>query len=194
MLPKLAFQPLVDKVVDRLLAWKGKLLHQSDRLTLVKTTLSSIPIYIAINLELRLWLYKALQKIMMAFLWSRTEVVHNGKCLVVWDQVQRPLPLGGLGILDLWLMGVALRLRSLRLQWIEPSCPRGTMSISIDCQTRSFFRVLGRLSFGDGNAFLFWTDPWLDGSSIAELAPYLLHAVPGQRRHKTVAEALTNGS
>jgi hypothetical protein len=106
----------------------------------------------------------------------------------------RPLPLGGLGILDLWLMGVAHRLRSLWLQWTEPSCPWGTMPISIDCQTRSFFRVLGRISLGDGNVFLFWTDPWLDGSSIAELAPDVLHAIPGQRRHKMVAEALTNGS
>jgi hypothetical protein len=44
---------------------------------------------------------------------------------------------------------------------------------------------------GDGNAFLFWTDPWLDGSSIAEMAPKLLGAI--RRRHKMVAKVLCIG-
>jgi hypothetical protein len=48
---------------------------------------------------------------MTAYLWLGTKVIQNGKCLVAWDHVQRPLPLGGLGVLDLRLMGVALRLR-----------------------------------------------------------------------------------
>jgi hypothetical protein len=51
----------------------------------------------------------------------RTEVVQSGKCLVAWELVQRPLPLGGLGILNLRLMGMALWLRWLWLQRTEPS-------------------------------------------------------------------------
>jgi hypothetical protein len=50
-------------------AWKGKLLHWSGRLTLVRTTLSAIPIYTTISIDKALW------KIMTAFLWSGTEVV-----------------------------------------------------------------------------------------------------------------------
>jgi hypothetical protein len=71
---------------------------------------------------------------MTAYLWLGTKVIQNGKCLVAWDHVQRPLPLGGLGVLDLRLMGVALRLRWLWLQWTEPSCPWGPMPIVVNSQ------------------------------------------------------------
>jgi hypothetical protein len=40
-----------------------------------------------------------------------TEAVHGAKCIVVWNQVQRPLSIGGLGIPNLDRMGMALRLR-----------------------------------------------------------------------------------
>jgi hypothetical protein len=46
---------------------------------------------------------------------------------------------------------------------------------------------------GDGNDLLFWSDPWLDGAMIADLAPNLLAAVPLRWRRKTVAQALDNG-
>jgi hypothetical protein len=48
---------------------------------------------------------------MRGFLRTGIEAVHGGKCLVAWNQVQRLLAAGGLGILDLELMGKALRLR-----------------------------------------------------------------------------------
>jgi hypothetical protein len=50
-------------------------LHQSGRLTLIKMTLSAIPVYLSINVSLRSWLYKALKKIMVAFLWTGSDVV-----------------------------------------------------------------------------------------------------------------------
>jgi hypothetical protein len=44
---------------------------------------------------------------MKGFLWSGTDSV-QGKCLVAWGCVQRPLLLGGLGILDPKIFGQAL--------------------------------------------------------------------------------------
>jgi hypothetical protein len=49
-------------------------------------------------------------KIFTVFLWTNTEVAHGGKCLVAWSRVQRPLHLGGLGVMDFNLLGQALRL------------------------------------------------------------------------------------
>jgi hypothetical protein len=54
--PRLALQQLVEKVADKLLIWKGRLLHWSGRLTLIKTTLSAIPIYTLISIALPPWL------------------------------------------------------------------------------------------------------------------------------------------
>jgi hypothetical protein len=58
-LPKTALQPLVDRVADKLPAWHGCLMHRSGRLTLIKTTLSAIPVYTSISLCLPQWLRKA---------------------------------------------------------------------------------------------------------------------------------------
>jgi hypothetical protein len=107
-LPRAALQPLADKVGDRLPTWRGNLMYHSERLVLIKMTLSSVPVYTSISIELPPWLIKALTKIMKAFLWSGADQVQSGKCLVAWCQVQQPLDLGGLGILDLKLMGITL--------------------------------------------------------------------------------------
>jgi hypothetical protein len=97
-LPKTACRYLIDSVADKLPAWKGSMMHISGRLTLIKSTLSAVPIHTAICLELSAWVRKALIKIMRGFLWTGTEAV------------QRPLPEGGLCIPDLEKMGMALRL------------------------------------------------------------------------------------
>jgi hypothetical protein len=57
----------------------------------MKTTLSAVPVYTSISLALPQWLYKALQKVMKAFLWMGSDIVQNGKCLVAWQHVERPL-------------------------------------------------------------------------------------------------------
>jgi hypothetical protein len=85
-------------------------MHRSRSLTLIKTTLAAIPIYTAINHNLPPWLPKSFIKIFRCFLWSGSEAAHGGQCLVAWDKVQWPLALGGLGVIDLKLMGHALRL------------------------------------------------------------------------------------
>jgi hypothetical protein len=62
-LPKATLQPLTDKMADKLPAWKGRLMHWSSRLTLIKSTLAAIPIYMAISHALLPWLIKMLTKI-----------------------------------------------------------------------------------------------------------------------------------
>jgi hypothetical protein len=98
-------------------------MNKTGRLTLIKTTLTAMPIYTPINLELQIWLLKGMTKLMKGFLWSGTEVEQGGggggKCLVAWSKVQRPLELGGMGVLDLQLMDRALHTRWLWLQHSE---------------------------------------------------------------------------
>jgi hypothetical protein len=59
-LPKSAFQPLANRVANKLLAWKGRILHHSGRLTLIKTMLCAIPVYTSISISLLGWLLKAI--------------------------------------------------------------------------------------------------------------------------------------
>jgi hypothetical protein len=55
-LPRTSLQPLLDRVADKLPAWRGRLMHRSGRLTLIKITLSAVPIYTSISLGLSQWL------------------------------------------------------------------------------------------------------------------------------------------
>jgi hypothetical protein len=81
-IPKSALQPMVDRVTDKLPAWKGQLMHHSDRLALIKSTLAAMPIYISISIGLSGWMHNALENIMKGFIWTGTETIQNGKCMV----------------------------------------------------------------------------------------------------------------
>jgi hypothetical protein len=67
-LSKLLLQTLVDRVTDKLPASKGRILHRSGRLTLIKMTLFVVLIYTSISISLPRWLLKATQRILKAFL------------------------------------------------------------------------------------------------------------------------------
>jgi hypothetical protein len=122
-------------------------------------------------------------------------VVNGGKCLVAWGRVQRPLHLGGLGVLDLRLMGIAIRVRWLQLQRAEASRSWSALPVSSDQQTKAFFEASTIFVLGDGCAFKFWIDPWISGKCIADLAPELIAAVAPRRwRQCLVADALHNGA
>jgi hypothetical protein len=95
-------------MADKLPVWKGRLLQWLLKaFRKIKTTLSAVSIHVATNIELPPWLLKAFRKIVTAFLWLGEED-NKGGCLVAWQQVQCPMQLSGLGVLDLQRQGVAL--------------------------------------------------------------------------------------
>jgi hypothetical protein len=81
-LPKSSWQPMIDRVTDRLPPWKGQLMNCSGRLELIKSTLTAMVVYISICMGLPPWVIKALEKIMKAFLWTGFDIVQGGKCLL----------------------------------------------------------------------------------------------------------------
>jgi hypothetical protein len=88
-----------------------------------------------------------------------SDLVHNGKCLVAWSRVQRWLHLGGLGVLDLRLLNIALRVRWLWLERVKPSCPWVLFQVDLDKVTTAFFQASIALVLGNRNSLPFWTDP-----------------------------------
>ncbi|WVZ79993.1 LOW QUALITY PROTEIN: hypothetical protein U9M48_027511, partial [Paspalum notatum var. saurae] len=55
------------------------------------------------------------------------------------------------------------------------------------------FDVVVRTTIGEGKSTKFWTDRWLDGKCIADLAPSLFSAVPKRAvKSRTVPQALHN--
>jgi hypothetical protein len=172
-LPKLALQPLLDRVADCLPIWKGRHMHRSGRLALNKSTMTAIPVFTSTSVGLPPWLLKAFRKVMRAFLWTGTDAIQNGKVLVARNRIQRPLHLGGAGVLDLRLLGIALCFRWLWLQRTDSDRAWAALACTVDSTTQARFDASVQLILGDGSTFRFWIDPWLHGARLADLAPDL---------------------
>jgi hypothetical protein len=115
-IPKARIQTTVDAVARRLPACHGPLMVKSGRLIWIKSILAAIPIYTIIVDGLPPWAQKEIDAICRRFLWTGKEGSIRGKCMVAWPTVCRPKDLGGLGIPDIRLTGIALQTRWLWLR------------------------------------------------------------------------------
>jgi hypothetical protein len=186
-------QPIVDRIADQLPGWKAEFMSRAGRKILVQFVLTGMLIYMVMATDLPTWAIKAIDKIRRGFLWRGRKEARGGHCLVAWVKVCRPTELGGLGISDLKTLGWALRMRWLWLQKTEPDRPWAHLQIQVPEQAKAFFAVAVSSEVGDGAHTLFWTDRWLHGRCIQELAPRLFAAIPKRRtKQRTVKEALTN--
>ncbi|WVZ76358.1 hypothetical protein U9M48_024338 [Paspalum notatum var. saurae] len=190
---KADLMPLVDKVADCLPKWKASLLNRAGRLVVVRNVISAIPLHLMTALDLPKWVIKAIDKRQRGFIWSGQERANGGNCLVSWENVQRPLQFGGLEILNLETMGWALRIRWLWLQKTNAARPWEGLPVNVPRNAQALFAAAIQVAVGSGKDTLFWTDRWLQGNSLAELAPNLVLAISKRaRKQRTVFQALTN--
>ncbi|KAM0899529.1 hypothetical protein ACQ4PT_021212 [Festuca glaucescens] len=112
-------QYLVDSVANKLPGWRASLLDKGGRLELVRATLSAMPIFAMMSLDLPVKTLVAIEKIIRGFLWKGRKDVKGGHCLVAWSKVCTPKEWGGLGVPNLRMMNMALRARWLWLQRVD---------------------------------------------------------------------------
>ncbi|WVZ94059.1 hypothetical protein U9M48_040001, partial [Paspalum notatum var. saurae] len=186
--------PLIDKVANKLPGWKAPLLNRAGRLVLVKAVLTATPIYSMIALDLPRWVIKAIDKKSRGFLWKGQEQAQGGNCLVSWSRVQRPIMFGGLGVHDLERLGWALRVRWLWLHKTDTARPWADLSLQVPKMARTLFDAAVNFIIGNCENTLFWADRWVQGKTIAEIAPNLLVIPPRVVKKRTVSQALNNRS
>jgi hypothetical protein len=137
-------QPLVDKVANRIPTWNGRLLNSSGRLSLCNLPFCAIPVHIFMALKVATWAVKTITTVIRGFLWSASEVASGGKCAVAWVNTCCPKEFGGLGVPNLQMMGMALRMRWL---WFARTDPQRTWSgfkFGYEAQAEIFFRLPSR--------------------------------------------------
>jgi len=100
-------QPIVDKILKRIAGWKGRLLSYAGRLTLLKSCLASIPIYLLSIIKFPKWAIDLINSHMSHFLWNNTEDKHKYH-LANWQLVSQKKDMGGLGVPDLRSLNIAL--------------------------------------------------------------------------------------
>jgi len=90
-------------------------------------------------------------------------------------------------------MGWALRIRWLWLQKTNAARPWEGLPVIVPRNAQALFAAAIQVAVGSGEDTLFWTDRWLQGNSLAELAPNLVLAISKRaRKQRTVFQALTN--
>jgi hypothetical protein len=192
-LKKSDLMPWIEKIGNKLPGWKATLMNMVGRTTWARFVISAIPIYVLIAIKVPKWFIKAIDKIRRAFVWKGRQQVNGGTCLVAWDKVQRPLDLGGLGILNLEYLSWALQIRWLWLQKTGDARAWKGLQIPVHANAFALFLVAINTVIGNGTNTLFWTDKWFMGISLVELAPSVLQVVP-LKTHKMrlVSEALND--
>ncbi|KAE8790034.1 putative ribonuclease H protein [Hordeum vulgare] len=113
--------------------------------------------------------------------------IHGGKCAVSWDHVCRPKRQGGLGVVDLYRRGIALRLRWEWLRHTDGSRPWQGLNLFPDKQVAQAFGSMVKWSLGSGSQILFWKDGWINGATIKEIAPLVLARVRTQVANRRFA-------
>jgi hypothetical protein len=84
-------------------------------------------------------------------------------------------------------------MRWLWLHKTDPGRPWANLPIQVPIKARSFFSTILVSEVGNGASTPFWTDKWLLGQKMSNLAPRLFAIIPERTANKrTVLEALTN--
>uniref|UniRef100_A0A8R7RED1 Reverse transcriptase zinc-binding domain-containing protein n=1 Tax=Triticum urartu TaxID=4572 RepID=A0A8R7RED1_TRIUA len=140
------------------------------------------------------WVFEELDKWMRTFFWAGKDQVSGGNCMVAWNAVCKPTCFGGLGIKNLKLQGLALRVRWEWLKRTNPERPWQGMRMSEDEDARAVFDSMVKIEVGEGTKVLFWRDRWIHGFAVTDIAP-MIHALVDTRTRikRMVSEGLENG-
>ena len=87
------WKPILEKIECKLARWKKMYLSKGGRLTLLKSTLSSLPTYDLSLFTIPMHMANKIERLQRDFLWGDSKT-H----LVGWDKVCAPLKSGGLGV------------------------------------------------------------------------------------------------
>lgn len=137
----------------------------AGRIAWVLFGLSAIPIHLLIAINLPKWFIRAMDKLRRGYIYKGRENANGGSCRVAWDKVQRPLELGGLGVLKLEIMSWALQIQWFWLCKTDPERPWQGLEIKVHPNALALLNVAMETHAGQGDSTLFWTEKWLMGCS-----------------------------
>uniref|UniRef100_A0A2N9IAI6 Reverse transcriptase domain-containing protein n=1 Tax=Fagus sylvatica TaxID=28930 RepID=A0A2N9IAI6_FAGSY len=187
---------VVERMEKRLAGWKRLYLSKGGRVTLIKSTLSSIPTYYLSLFPIPMSIAHRIEKLQRDFLWGGLEDELKFH-LVNWQQVCTPLHNGGLGIrsmatfnkalLGKWLWRYSREPASLWRQVIDSKyggqgnfwCSntiRSPHGVSLWKHIRAGWDVFSQhISYkvGDGSRIRFWYDTWCGDSPLRNQFPIL---------------------
>jgi hypothetical protein len=187
------WKPAENKMESKLGCWQGKWLAMGGKVSLINSSLSSIPLYMLSFYRPPKGPKERMDMHRSRFLWE--EVKGKKKYhLVSWDVVCLPKDQGGLGILNLDLMNISLLakwlwklfnedgmwqrilkgkyLSSKTLGQVE-SKPGDSHFWQGLMEVKKFFWPCCKIIVGNGESTRFWEDHWLRDQPLSETFPNL---------------------
>lgn len=208
--------PIIQKIEKRLASWKGRMLSIAGRLTLIKASISSLPLYYMSLFPAPKGVIEKINKLQRGFLWSGG----SGKkylALVDWNYLERPKSLGGLSCGSILHRNSALMFKwAWRLvnepkalwrsivyekygygplfQLHELSTPKRGGPWRAICSTilqhphlSAWVKSKIMKKIGDGSSALFWHDFWVGSGPLKSTFPRLFAIAASP--HETIAES-----
>jgi hypothetical protein len=189
---KALWDPVLEKIGRKLAGWKKLYLSKGARLTLIKSTLSSLPVYFLSLFPLPASVNRRMEKLQREFLWGGMGDAHKFP-LVNWKTVCQPVQCGGLGIknhavlnqalLGKWLWRFMVEHDSLWKQVIvtkygyesgswSPGIVNGPYGMSVWKHIRQGWdRFFPHIKFvlGCGSRIRFWLDIWCGEDTLSKV-------------------------
>ncbi|KAJ4817271.1 RNA-directed DNA polymerase (reverse transcriptase)-related family protein [Rhynchospora pubera] len=178
-----SFQPILDKINQRLSGWKTRLLSRAARLALASSVLSALPSYFMSVFKLPVWLINAIDKARRRFVWGTNSQGTTRIPLLSWDKVCLPRSAGGLGLSNLHIHNLAFLLRWIWRLYDTPESLWGSVASILysplhgiaspvtwnsagsffwnDLRSLRFYFQISVISHvGNGTDISFWYDNW----------------------------------
>uniref|UniRef100_A0A2N9FMM0 Reverse transcriptase domain-containing protein n=1 Tax=Fagus sylvatica TaxID=28930 RepID=A0A2N9FMM0_FAGSY len=190
------WNPVLERVEKRLASWKRLYLSKGGKITLIKSTLTSIPTYFLSLFPIPARVANRLEKLQRDFLWCGMEEKPKFH-LVNWSQICAPLQVGGLAVRNLssfnkallgkwlwryglerealWRLVVDAKYGSLWGGWCSKS-GKGPYGVSVWKFIRKGWNSFqSHCSFlvGDGQRVRFWEDWWCGDMALKDAFPEL---------------------
>ena len=218
----ITWDPIIERLRQKLASWKGNLLSLGGRLTLIKATLSSLPLYFMSIFPVPSGVIDKITSIQRNFLWAKGQG-NTSLPLVRWDVLQLPKNWGGLNISNLLFRNLGLLFKWLWRYNLEPKALWRTVIQSkyryphnysladlshIKCggpwkkicntllsnpKASSLLKNGLRKSVGDGSDTLFWLETWLHEKPLKIACPRLFRISPLQNAHVNEMGCWRNG-
>jgi exonuclease III len=191
------WKPVEDRFESKLSCWAGKMLSYGDRLTLINSVLTSMPMFMLSFFRVPAGVRKRLDYFRSRFFWQGDG--HKKKYrLTKWNIICRPKDQGGLGIEDLDLKNICLlskwlfKLMNEEGVWQEllnnKYVKDKTLSqVSAKPTDSHFWKGLmgvkdlfferGSSIIGNGQNTRFWEDTWLGDKPLCDQYPSLYRIV-----------------
>uniref|UniRef100_A0A2N9FWW1 Reverse transcriptase domain-containing protein n=1 Tax=Fagus sylvatica TaxID=28930 RepID=A0A2N9FWW1_FAGSY len=180
---KAIWNAVIEKLERRLAGWKLMYLSKGGRMTLIKSTLSSLPTYFLSLFPIPVAVANRIDSIQRTFLWNGAGEGHKFP-LVKWNTICTPFNQGGLAVKNLrlfntallgkWLWRFGVEREALWRQVIQAkygsngggwtsNAVQGSHGVGLWKHIRKGWDQFSQFTMfevGDGSAIRFWTDFW----------------------------------